>query len=222
MIIDLPIRTVPETNAHEHWRYRQKRAKAQRHAVNMLFTGRRLPSLPALVTLTRIAPRSMDRSDNLNASFKHVRDEIAAQYRIDDRTPRIAWDYDQVKGAPRHYAVRVEILTFGRVEPDYFGLWVDQAGQLRDASQRVILPEAPARLNLFLDSHSRALTGEQILHFTLNDHRLRRIRAGGGDAIWDAGSASVSEVLASFRELKAEKAKRAAPAPALFAGGTTR
>jgi hypothetical protein len=48
-------------------------------------------------------------SDNLQASFKNCRDAVADRMDIDDADPRVTWRYAQEKGAPKEYAVRIEI-----------------------------------------------------------------------------------------------------------------
>jgi hypothetical protein len=110
----IPIKTVSEANAHTHWRVRQKRAKLQRtvafaHLMARM-DGRARGELlrPCVVTLTRVSPRPLD-SDNLAGSQKHIRDGVADVLGIDDRDPRVTWDYAQQKGKPREYAVIVNI-----------------------------------------------------------------------------------------------------------------
>lgn len=115
------IKTVSEANAHEHWRARQKRAKAQRSAALILTSSYALQAGvmvrrggavelagPMVVTLTRIAPRALD-SDNLAGSAKHVRDGVADALGIDDRNPIVEWRYAQRRGAPKQYAVEIRI-----------------------------------------------------------------------------------------------------------------
>lgn len=106
----LPVRTVSEANAHEHWRKRAKRAKHQRGLAVLVMRGHgyKIPAPPLFVRITRIAPRALD-SDNLAGSQKHVRDGVADWLGINDRDPRIQWVYAQAKGAPKFYAVRVEV-----------------------------------------------------------------------------------------------------------------
>lgn len=107
----LPIRLVSEANAHEHWRGRHKRAKAQRWAATIATKSAiRGASVapPAVVTITRIAPRALD-SDNAVGSAKHVRDGVADALGINDRDPRIEWRVAQEKAPPNTYAVCVEI-----------------------------------------------------------------------------------------------------------------
>lgn len=127
IVVKLPIRTVSEANSHEHWRKRAKRAKRQRHAAKAgTWAGAakfapfravafdngelicRANIVPVVVIITRIAPRDLD-SDNLAGSQKHVRDGIADALGIDDRDPRVEWLYAQRRGAPKEYAVEIEI-----------------------------------------------------------------------------------------------------------------
>jgi hypothetical protein len=111
----IPLRTVSEINSHAHWRARQKRAKAQRSAAFMftMWFGREMARRveaggSLIVTITRIAPRSLD-SDNLAGSQKHVRDGIADAIGIDDRDPRVEWRYAQSRGARGQYSVEVNV-----------------------------------------------------------------------------------------------------------------
>jgi hypothetical protein len=104
-------------NKREHWTRSSSRAKSQRGDAYRLalvaFYPR--PTLPAVVTITRVAPRALD-SDNLAISAKHVRDGIADAMGIDDRDERVEWRYEQAKGAPRAYATRVTVACVG-LEP---------------------------------------------------------------------------------------------------------
>ena len=105
------LRTVCELNSHEHWRNRQKRAKAQRNHVAIVLrrtvTGQMMLVAPLAVTLTRVAPSSgLDPGDNLPSSQKHVRDAVAELLGVDDRDPRVIWLYDQRRGP---WAVEVKI-----------------------------------------------------------------------------------------------------------------
>ena len=109
----LPLQTVSEANVHQHWRQRQKRAKFQRSMsaliLNVPITAQKLDKStePLTVTLTRLSKsRGLD-SDNLASSQKHVRDGIADALGIDDRDPRVTWQYAQERA--KEYGVRVEI-----------------------------------------------------------------------------------------------------------------
>ena len=107
----IPIRTVSEANSREHWRAKHKRAQSQRQVVKMVLYNHRF-KLPGhdnyVVTLTRIAQRQLD-GDNLQRSFKAIRDQVAVEIGVDDGSKRITWQYEQKKGAPKEYAVKVEV-----------------------------------------------------------------------------------------------------------------
>ena len=73
--------------------------------------------LPITISLIRIAPRSLDKEDNLPASMKFFKDYIAdylipgkAAGRADD-SDQLAWKFGQEKGKPKEYALRVSIDT---------------------------------------------------------------------------------------------------------------
>jgi hypothetical protein len=108
MIVILPIKTVSLTNQREHWRTRYKRTKYQREAVSMLMP-KGVP-VPCTVRLTRISSGVLD-DDNLPASLKSVRDQIAALSGVDDADPRIKWVYAQERINKRQYEVRVEVIA---------------------------------------------------------------------------------------------------------------
>jgi hypothetical protein len=126
MIIEIPIRTQTECNTNEHWRVRALRAKMQVEAVRLHLRGKRI-SLPCVVTLTRIAPGTLDAHDNLPSALKHVVDAIATELGVPDNDPRITWQYAQEKrsrlrGHPARtvatkYAVRVEIRCVETSDP---------------------------------------------------------------------------------------------------------
>lgn len=68
-----------------------------------------LQSPRVVVTLTRIAPGTLDSEDNLTAGFKAVRDGVADGLMLDDRDPRLRWHYEQVKRGRGVYGVRVQL-----------------------------------------------------------------------------------------------------------------
>jgi hypothetical protein len=114
-VVDVPIpglRTVCELNSHEHWRNRQKRAKAQKNHVALVLrrtvTSLMMTAAPLEVTLTRIAPSNgLDVGDNLPSSQKHVRDAVADLLGVNDRDPRVTWIYEQRRG-PWGVEVKIE------------------------------------------------------------------------------------------------------------------
>ena len=110
---EMPLHTCSEKNVREHWSTRARRVKAQRVATGVYFrmqpyAMRTRVVMPLVVTLTRLAPRALD-DDNLARGLSAVRDEIAAQLGVDDRTPEISWVYMQWRGDPRQYGVKIEI-----------------------------------------------------------------------------------------------------------------
>ena len=109
MIIEIPgLRLVSELNQHEHHWLRVKRAAAHHEAVTVHLGPRRSPMPPAVVTITRLAPGSLD-SDNLQGSAKHVRDAVAAWLGVDDRDPRVTWRVAQERTKRGVYGVRVDV-----------------------------------------------------------------------------------------------------------------
>lgn len=133
LTVRVPVRLESEANARGHWSGKAGRAKAVRQAVTCAFIDagvqvqavvvppkklgaavRRCarwkspPALPLVVFMARIAPRQLD-DDNLQRAMKAVRDQVAELIGVDDRDPRIIWEYGQERGAAREYAVRVEV-----------------------------------------------------------------------------------------------------------------
>lgn len=104
----LPIRTVSEANTRGHWSKRAKRAAEQRAVCHMATRAGGPHPLPAIVTLTRIAPRELD-DDNLRGALKAARDGVADAFGIDDRDPRVSWRYGQRRGSKGQYAVEIRI-----------------------------------------------------------------------------------------------------------------
>ena len=118
MIFTIPIRTQSDANLREHWAAKAKRVQIQREAVAWCWLALPLAgrwnvknqlAAGLVITLTRIASRDLD-DDNLVRSMKAVRDEIAKQLGIDDRSMLVKWQYAQERGnQPKEYAVKVEI-----------------------------------------------------------------------------------------------------------------
>jgi len=113
----MPVKVVSEANLREHWRTRHGRKKKQQDETVLCWPklpdSLRFPALvtvkaPCVVRLLRIGPKRLD-SDNLAGSFKHVQDQIARLIGIDDGSPLIKWEYEQVAVGKRIYQVRVEV-----------------------------------------------------------------------------------------------------------------
>lgn len=113
---ELPIRTISLTNARGHWAKRHALRQQQRqvaYAMTCSKTFRKERTLPATITLTRIAPRRLD-DDNCVSALKSVRDGIADAFDRDDGDDGFTWRYDQENRSD--YAVRVKIETNGASE----------------------------------------------------------------------------------------------------------
>lgn len=112
----LPIRTVSEANASEHWAKSGRRHRLQKQRVKVAFLrDRPQAKFPLRVVITRIAPRLLDSHDNLPVSVKYISDAIAENL-TGNHVPGQADSFDglqfevkQEKGAIRQYAVRIEV-----------------------------------------------------------------------------------------------------------------
>lgn len=109
----LPVRTISELNAREHWSKRKRRAAEHRRVAFMklrplLAVDAHWP--PLVCVLIRIGPRALD-GDNLQGALKHVRDGVADATGVDDGSDQVTWVYGQRRGLAREYAVRVEVWT---------------------------------------------------------------------------------------------------------------
>lgn len=103
------VETVSEPNTRGHWAKRSARVRNQRAATNLTMHGASLPALPVEVILTRYGKRKLD-DDNLRGALKAVRDQVAAEYGVDDGGDRIVWSYGQDKlGRLAFPAVRIHI-----------------------------------------------------------------------------------------------------------------
>jgi hypothetical protein len=115
------LKLVSEANARGHWSKKAARAQMQRAFVALEWrlvaakTGPIVVSLPLVVTITRVAPRSLDAFDNLPRSMKAVVDELARLIGVDDKDPRVTWVAKQRKGKPHEYAVEIEIAEVAHV-----------------------------------------------------------------------------------------------------------
>lgn len=112
----IPIKTLSEANVSEHWSKSSKRHKMQKDIVHcFLKIDRPVIQPPCTIKITRIAPRMLDSHDNLRMSMKWIIDALLeyinpnkAVGRADDDL-RVSYEYDQEKGLPKEYAIRIEI-----------------------------------------------------------------------------------------------------------------
>lgn len=115
MKYEIPIRPVNRNNRRMHWAALHRATKAERHAACLITrsvldasaTGK-IERLGAIVRLTRIGKRKMDKGDNLNSCLKAIRDGVADAIGIDDGDDRLQWEYDQ--RTEGRYAVEVEVV----------------------------------------------------------------------------------------------------------------
>ena len=111
MKVEVPIRIESVANLREHWAAKAKRSREHRTAVWYSLKATRAPHVvPCTVTLTRIAPRTLD-TDNLASGCKAARDGVADWLMVNDADPRVTWAYAQQTGAPKQYVLMVEIVT---------------------------------------------------------------------------------------------------------------
>lgn len=114
LVIELPIQTKSEANCFEHWTVKHARHKAQQRLVShALKPHLSIIRLPCRITLTRLAPRFLDKHDNLPMSFKYITDCICSIITGNyvsgraDSDDRIEICYDQIKS--KEYGIKIEI-----------------------------------------------------------------------------------------------------------------
>jgi len=112
--IDLPLQTKSEANCFEPWQVKHGRHKQQQSLVALAMNPLRDKiKLPCKIVLTRFAPNTLDKFDNLPMSFKYIVDAICSiitgDYRPGhaDSDQRISIACDQVKS--KEYGIRIEI-----------------------------------------------------------------------------------------------------------------
>lgn len=108
--VTLPVGTVSEANGRDHWRVKARRTKRHRMTARAMCPD---AGLPCTVRLVRLSTRTLD-DDNLRGALKAIRDGVADRLGVDDRDPRVRWEYDQERGTPVG-AVRIEIISDGGV-----------------------------------------------------------------------------------------------------------
>lgn len=96
------------------WHAKAKKIARERTLVRLVLGAKKRPPLPVMVTLTRIAPRSLD-SAGLQSALKGVEDQVAAWLGVDDgraeRAERVLWVKHNEKAGVREYGGRIEIAT---------------------------------------------------------------------------------------------------------------
>ena len=117
--VQIPIRLISEANTTGHWTTKAKRVKDQRGTTSLICKSKlhnKEIKLPLTVTITRIAPRTLD-TDNLSSSAKATRDAVADSIGINDKDERVTWLYKQRKKLPnetwtiKEYGVEIVITS---------------------------------------------------------------------------------------------------------------
>lgn len=95
-------------NTRRHWTIDSKEAARQREAVAMALLAARstLPAFPVAVAFTRHGGK-MD-PHNLQGTLKHVIDEVAKFYGVDDGDPRWRFRFEQERS--KFHGVGIEIM----------------------------------------------------------------------------------------------------------------
>ena len=109
------VRVESESNRRDaHWAVRAKRARMQGDLVRLALSQidrKPFAAAPRLrVTFQRIMGkrgRAFDSGDNLNGSFKFVRDVVARVFAVDDGDPWWDWKYDPEQVRGKEYGVRI-------------------------------------------------------------------------------------------------------------------
>lgn len=122
--LNIPIKLISEANTgfslinpKMTWVRLKKRKETQKNAIykHWMISSKNV-TLPCHIKLTRIAPRSLD-DDNLAYAFKHCRDIISDLVKpgfrlgLADNQGDISFEYDQEKGLPKQYGIRIEIFN---------------------------------------------------------------------------------------------------------------
>ena len=113
MLIEIPLRLHSESRFADHWTKRNKRKKAHYNIVRLYYKlNVKAPVFPPVqITLTRIAPRSLDY-DNLVSAFKFIRDAVAdlvmPGLKMGRADEKMEFIYKQEKKS-KVYSVKIEI-----------------------------------------------------------------------------------------------------------------
>lgn len=104
---EFPLETVSALNQREHHMARHRRVKKERKRAALFMPPEAKAFGPVLIiTLTRLAPAELDDGDNLPSALKGVRDQLAAELKVNDRSQLVRWRYAQEPAAEA--GVRVE------------------------------------------------------------------------------------------------------------------
>ena len=103
----LPLHIKTKDNQRGNWRGRARIIKAERSGAYLLVKlMKNRPPFPVKVTLTRCAPRKLDKW-NLGSAFKAVIDGVADAYGVDDGDER--WNFVFKQRQQKECGVEIEI-----------------------------------------------------------------------------------------------------------------
>ena len=111
----IPIRIKSPNKKEHHFKQYQRNKKEQKLVALIMMPVISCIKPPVLITLIRVAPRHLDESDNLRMGFKAIKDCIAQLFFPDTKSGEaddkecFTWFYAQEKGAPKEYAIRIQI-----------------------------------------------------------------------------------------------------------------
>lgn len=123
LTFEIPLKTTsPENGSHGNWRAHAGKARHQRQLTALCvpwylkdIANRGRTDAVFRVHLVRVASsrsRGLDPEDNLPGSFKHIRDQIAAElgFGKEDRHKRLKWTYDQRTDKGFWVEVQIEVV----------------------------------------------------------------------------------------------------------------
>jgi hypothetical protein len=109
----VPILTVSEANSREHWHKQAARHQKQKQLIKVyMLPVRSKLTLPCRVHITRLAPRKLDKRDNLPMSLKYVVDSLCEEM-TGDYTPGRADSDDRIdviysQETSKEYGIRIK------------------------------------------------------------------------------------------------------------------
>ena len=108
MFLTLPLHIKTHDNRRGHWAVKARIIKAERDAACLIVKCQKSkPAFPVKVTLTRCAPRPVDKW-NLGSAFKAVIDGIADAYGVDDGDDGWRFEFEQRKTKTHGVEIRIE------------------------------------------------------------------------------------------------------------------
>lgn len=117
--ITLGKRLESRANVNKHWRHTHQQKKDVNEAVQLMLalvpnSLKEELTIGAFVEMIRVAPRFLDKDDNLPMAFKGIKDTIAqwlfgGQVGRNDERKEVEWAYGQVRDRPKTYGVIISI-----------------------------------------------------------------------------------------------------------------